>query len=40
MHWTDDAFAHDWLTHLGPIYLATILFVVGVGLSYQGMSGS
>lgn len=37
MHWTGDAFAHDWITHLGPIYLATIVFVVGAVLSYQGM---
>jgi len=31
-------FAHDWLTHLGPIYLATIVFVVGIVLAYKGMS--
>ncbi|GGN94993.1 hypothetical protein [Haloarcula pellucida] len=37
MHWTEDAFAHDWVTHLGPIYLATIVFVVGVVLSYRGL---
>ncbi|APW99562.1 hypothetical protein CHINAEXTREME_18080 [Halobiforma lacisalsi AJ5] len=37
MHWTGDAFAHDWVTHLGPIYLATIVFVVGVALSYPGV---
>lgn len=37
MHYTADAFAHNWVTHLGPIYLATIVFVVGVVLSYQGM---
>ncbi|MDS0279666.1 hypothetical protein NDI85_17875 [Halomicroarcula sp. S1AR25-4] len=37
MHWTGDAFAHDWVTHLGPIYLATIVFVVGVVLSYRGL---
>ncbi|QLG61834.1 hypothetical protein [Halorarum salinum] len=40
MHYTADAFAHDWVTHLGPIYLATIVFVVGVVLSYQGMRAS
>ena len=28
MHWLD-LFGHDWVTHLGPIYLATIVFVVG-----------
>ncbi len=37
MHWTEDAFAHDWITHLGPIYLATAVFVVGVVLSYRGI---
>jgi cytochrome bd-type quinol oxidase subunit 1 len=37
MHWTGDAFAHDWVTHLGPIYLATLVFVIGAVLSYQGM---
>lgn len=37
MHWTADAFAHDWLTHLGPIYLATVVFVVGVVLAYRGL---
>lgn len=30
-------FAHDWVTHLGPIYLATIIFVGGVVLAYKGM---
>ena len=37
MHWTADAFSHDWVTHLGPIYLATIIFISGVGLSYRGV---
>lgn len=37
MHWTGDAFAHDWMIHLGPIYLATLLFVVGAVLSYRGV---
>lgn len=37
MHWTGDAFTHDWVTHLGPIYLATIVFIVGVVLSYRGV---
>ncbi|WP_336001499.1 hypothetical protein [Halorientalis halophila] len=26
-------FAHDWVTHLGPIYLATAVFLVGAVLS-------
>lgn len=37
MHWSGDAFAHDWLTHLGPIYLATLIFVVGAVLAYRGL---
>lgn len=37
MHYTAEAFAHDWLTHLGPIYLATIVFVVGAVVSYRGL---
>jgi uncharacterized protein YacL len=40
MHYTADAFAHDWVTHLGPIYLATAVFVVGVVLAYQGLQGA
>ncbi|MDF9746742.1 hypothetical protein [Natrinema salsiterrestre] len=36
MHYAD-LFAHDWVTHLGPIYLATIVFVVGAALSYRGI---
>lgn len=40
MHWTGDAFAHDWITHLGPIYLATLVFLGGAILSYQGLRGS
>lgn len=37
MHYTADTFAHNWVTHLGPIYLATIVFIVGVVLAYKGM---
>lgn len=37
MHYTADAFAHDWIVHLGPIYLATVIFVVGVVLSFRGL---
>lgn len=40
MHYTADAFAHDWVTHLGPIYLATIVFVIGAILAYQGLGAS
>lgn len=36
MHYFD-AFAHDWLTHLGPIYLASLALVVGAALAYRGM---
>ena len=38
MHYTADAFAHDWVTHLGPIYLATIVFVVGVVMAFRGLN--
>ncbi|QLG27061.1 hypothetical protein HUG10_05665 [Halorarum halophilum] len=36
MHYMD-LFTHNWMTHLGPIYLATIVFVVGALLSYRGL---
>lgn len=39
MHWID-RFGHDWLTHLGPIYIATIVFVVGALLAAQGLRTS
>ena len=40
MHWAADVFSHDWVTHLGPIYLATAVFLVGVALSYRGVRSS
>lgn len=40
MHYTADAFAHDWVTHLGPIYLATVVFVGGAVLAYRGMQAT
>ncbi len=30
-------FSHDWVTHLGPIYLATVVFVAGAALAYRGL---
>lgn len=36
MHWFD-FFAHDWLSHLGPIYLATVVFVIGAALSLRSL---
>lgn len=39
MHYFD-LFAHNWVTHLGPIYLATVVFVVGAVLSLQGIRSS
>lgn len=36
MHWAD-LFDHDWITHLGPIYLATVIFVVGALQALQGL---
>ena len=38
MHYTADAFAHDWVTHLGPIYLATIVFIIGVVMAYRDLN--
>lgn len=40
MHYTADAFSHDWVTHLGPIYLATIIFVIGAIMSFKGVRSS
>mgnify|MGYP000754131419 CR=1 FL=1 len=39
MHYTG-GFAHDWVTHLGPIYLAVIVFIVGVVLAYNGLEST
>lgn len=36
MHYFE-LFAHDWLTHLGPIYLATVVFLLGAVLSGLGL---
>lgn len=36
MHYLD-LFTHDWVAHLGPIYLATAVFVVGALLALQGL---
>jgi hypothetical protein len=36
-HYTG-TFAHNWLTHLGPIYLATIVFVIGALLALRAMA--
>lgn len=38
MHYLD-LFSHDWLTHLGPIYLATIVFVAGALVALRGLQG-
>jgi hypothetical protein len=37
-HYTG-TFQHDWVTHLGPIYLATLVFVVGAWLAFRAMTG-
>ena len=31
LHYTG-AFEHDWVNHLGPIYLGTLIYVVGAGM--------
>ncbi|WP_306055033.1 hypothetical protein [Natronococcus wangiae] len=36
MHYFD-FFTHSWMTHLGPIYLATIVFVAGSVLAYRAL---
>lgn len=36
MHWVD-LFSHDWLVHLGPVYLAAIVFVAGALLGRRGL---
>lgn len=38
MHWVD-LFTHDWLIHLGPVYLAATVFVVGALLGLRGLGG-
>ncbi|WP_435177066.1 hypothetical protein [Halorussus sp. AFM4] len=40
MHYTADAFAHDWVTHLGPVYLATVVFVVGAAMAFRGLDAT
>ncbi|MEX2447368.1 MAG: hypothetical protein WD404_01330 [Solirubrobacterales bacterium] len=36
MHWAD-LFEYGWVTHLGPIYLATVVFVVGAAWAFDGL---
>jgi len=36
-HYTG-TFEHDWVTHLGPIYVATLVFVVGAVLAQRAMT--
>src|SRR5438034_9690850 len=31
-------FNYDWMSHLGPIYVGTIIFVVGVVVALMGLS--
>jgi hypothetical protein len=37
MHWMGH-FNYDWVSHLGPIYLGTIIYVVGVAVALIGLS--
>lgn len=39
MHWLD-LFAHNWLLHLGPVYLAAAVFVVGAAQARRDLSTS
>ena len=36
-HYTG-TFQHNWVTHLGPIYVATLVFVVGALLALRAMT--
>lgn len=37
MHWID-LFTHNWLSHLGPVYLAAAVFVVGALFGRRGLT--
>ncbi len=37
MHYTG-AFEHDWVSHLGPIYVGTLIFVVGAVMVLVGLT--
>src|SRR5437763_9155961 len=37
MHWMGH-FNYDWVSHLGPIYLGTVIYVVGVVVALIGLS--
>jgi hypothetical protein len=37
MHYTG-AFQHDWVSHLGPIYVGTLIFVVGAAMALVGLT--
>lgn len=39
MHWID-LFTHDWLIHLGPVYMAATVFVAGAVLALRGLRGT
>src|SRR5215467_126926 len=39
MHWMGH-FTYDWVSHLGPIYVATIIYVLGAVLALMGLSRS
>lgn len=35
-----DLFSYNWVLHLGPIYVATIIFVIGAGIGLRGIRAS
>ena len=37
MHWMGH-FNYDWVSHLGPIYVGTIIYVVGAVVALFGLS--
>lgn len=36
MHWME-LFGYEWITHLGPIYVAAVVFVIGAAYAYLGI---
>lgn len=38
LHYTG-GFEHDWVSHLGPIYAGTLIFVIGALMALAGMMG-
>jgi hypothetical protein len=39
LHWMGH-FNYDWVSHLGPIYLGTIIYVVGAAVALIGLASA